>query len=127
MKSMDIDVVKGEIRIRVPQPTKIPYVRLMQPVKIKEGIDYTLAFESKGDAEDLAATPMLLMVCQYGSPWQSYGLKEKVPLKNDWKKYEYTFTAKYIDKSNEPVLRFNFGHIPGNVFFREVSLTEVEE
>lgn len=123
-----VDIDGGVLRLRAWPRVAPNYVRLMQPVKAKEGKTYTVSFDARvealGKSEDRKEGSIIVAVQRKGPDWESYGLREKIVLEAEWKTYTYTFTCTEIHEENEPVLRFHVGQAGGNIFFRGISMVD---
>jgi hypothetical protein len=88
-------------------------------VPLKEGKDYVVKFKMK--APD--ASEILLLGLINEEDWHEIGLHETLGPSDDFKEYEFTFTADDVKESNNRI-GFVLGDSKGTVSVKDLSLTE---
>jgi hypothetical protein len=86
---------------------------------LKNGKDYVVKFKAKAPKATL-----LLVVCGIDQEdWHEVGLHEELGPSEDFKQYEFTFTASDVAEDNNR-LGFVMGNDKGTVSIKDLSLTE---
>jgi hypothetical protein len=88
-------------------------------VDLKDGKTYVVRFKSKGpQADDLALVSQI-----HQEDWHEIGLHEKVGATDDFKQFEFEFTANGTAPSNNRI-GFVLGSNKGSVSIKDMTLTE---
>jgi WD40 repeat protein/serine/threonine protein kinase len=88
---------------------------------LQEGATYTVRFRAKADAPR-----SMRLRGQIDEPnWHAIGLKQEVPLTQEWQAYQYEFQAKDLAASN--VIEFIVGNRTGTVWIADFNLTKGEK
>ena len=126
---------KGQFSTKTKFSSEDRYYFLMNQVELEVGKTYKLSFEAKAKGEGT------LLACyrnnndvynkKKGKPGRHLhmlGLKQEFTPSKEWQKYEYAFVAQENKTSDYiEVIMFMFGAYTGEIFLKNVSLSESNE
>jgi hypothetical protein len=116
-------VADGVLQISVAAASQ-PHVRpLMQEVPVASETAYRVSFDMKTAGPGGEEVNVVLARSKDWSEGH-YGLFRKVTPCAAWETHSFTFTTKVILPDNPAMLKFNLGGLGGDVFLRNIVLTE---